>query len=191
MLAPGGARNLLRDDALRRWPVQHYVELTKLLLGSGCEVVLTGGPGDLWVRDAFAGLHCTDLIDRLSLPELIALFSTSDAAVTHDSGPLHLAGLGSCALLGVFGPVNPWARLPRRPGVMAFWGGEGFACRPCYNGSGYADCRENQCMAQVTPAMAFAAVQELLQQRSNGSVGPPEVRLPRSTPALLCNEALA
>jgi heptosyltransferase-2 len=184
-LSPGGARNLLRDDFLRRWQTESYADLARMLLDAGCEVVLTGGPDDTWVRDSFASLPCIDLIDRLSLPQLLALFDGSDVVVTHDTGPLHLAGTVSCSLLGIFGPVNPWSRLPRRPGTMALWGGEGFACRPCYDGSGYADCHDNQCMAQVTATMAFDAVNDLLTHRRNGAPQPPAVRLPVATPPLL------
>ncbi len=162
-LAPGGARNLLRDDRLRRWPLELYAALAKLLDRAGYDIVLTGGPGDTWVREAFAGMPHTDLIGQLSLPEVIALFDASAVVVTHDSGPLHLAGLTRCGLLGIFGPVDPRARLPRRPGAVALWGGEGYACRPCYDGSRYARCRDNTCMAEVTPEHALQSVENLLR----------------------------
>lgn len=168
VLAPGGARNLLRDDQLRRWQLDHYAALAKLLTGAGHEVVLAGGPGDTWVREAFVDIPHTDLIGQLSLPDLMALFDASDAVVTHDSGPLHLAGATACALVGIFGPVDPRSRLPRRPGAIALWGGKQFACRPCYDGMRYADCRDNACMAQVTPAMVFATVSKLLADRQTG-----------------------
>ncbi len=54
VLAPAGARNLMRDDALRRWPVKMYLELAELLLNRGYEVILTGGPDDHWVDASFA-----------------------------------------------------------------------------------------------------------------------------------------
>ena len=185
VLAPGGARNLHRDDRLRRWATENYAELARLLRRQGCEIVLTGGPDDTWVRDSFAGVEHTDRIDALRLPELMALFDESDVVVTHDSGPLHLAGVTRCALLGIFGPVNPWSRLPRRPGAVALWGGEGFACRPCYDGSGYADCADNACMAQITPEMACATVLELLQRKREGRLSPASVRLPEPAPSLV------
>lgn len=185
VLAAGGARNALRDDRLRRWPVENYRALAERLLNAGYEVVLTGGLGDTWVQDAFASLPCTDLIAQLALPELLALFDSSDAVVTHDSGPLHLAGVTSCALLGIFGPVDPWTRLPQRPGAAALWGGEGFACRPCYDGSSYADCHDNICMAQVTPAMTFETLTLLLEQKRGGNQQGPAVYLPQAAAPLV------
>lgn len=185
VLAAGGARNALRDDHLRRWPVKNYRALAELLLQTGHEVVLTGGPDDIWVRNAFSGLPCSDLIAKLTLLQLLALFDSSDAVVTHDSGPLHLAGVTSCALLGIFGPVEPWARMPQRPGTAALWGGEGFACRPCYDGTNYAACRENLCMQQITPAMAFDTLNRLLTDKACGNLQAPAVYLPSATMPLV------
>lgn len=190
VLAAGGARNLLRDDLLRRWPVANYAMLGRMLVNAGHEVVLTGGPGDTWVREAFAGVPCTDVIDQLSLPQLLAVFDGSDAVVTHDSGPLHLAGVTSCGLLGIFGPVDPWTRLPRRAGAMAIWGGEGFACRPCYDDSRYANCSDNQCMAQISPEFAFEMLTQLLARRAAGVSTSFEVRFPLPTEPLVVIGAL-
>lgn len=178
VLAPGGARNLLRDDMLRRWQIDHYAALAEMLTKSDIELILVGGADDTWIRQAFAAIPHIDLVDKLSLPELVALFDASDAVVTHDSGPLHLAGVTSCGLLGIFGPVDPWTRLPRRPGAVALWGGEGFGCRPCYDGSRYANCADNACMAQVTPDLAYTTVMSLLEQRAAGRFTPPSVQLP-------------
>ncbi len=185
VLAPGGARNALRDDRLRRWPLENYRALAELLLRSGYQVVLTGGPDDGWTREGFAGLACVDLIGQVSLSQLLALFDASAAVVTHDSGPLHMAGVTRCVLLGIFGPVNPWERLPRRAGAAALWGGEGFGCRPCYDGRNYAACQDNLCMAQVTPEAAFGRLEAMLQHRGDGTLLGPAVHLPPATQPLI------
>ena len=54
VLVPGSARNPLRDDGLRRWPLEHYVQLARRLVGEGRQVVLAGSPDDAWTRDAFS-----------------------------------------------------------------------------------------------------------------------------------------
>jgi heptosyltransferase-2 len=150
VLVPAGARNTLRDDALRRWPAERYVEVAHALIRLGYEVVLAGGPDDAWASPLFTGLHVTDLIGRLSLTETLALLDSAEVTVTHDTGPLHLAGLTSTAIVTIFGPTDPRGRLPQRANCVALWGGEGYACRPCYDGRDYAACTHNGCIRQVT-----------------------------------------
>ncbi len=197
VLAPAGARNLLREDALRRWPLAHYVTTAEALLAVGCEVVLAGGADDRWASEAFAALKeaappdsFADLIGELSLVDTLALLQSAAVTVTHDTGPLHLAGITSTAIVTIFGPTDPHGRLPQRANCVALWGGEGFACRPCYDGRDYAPCTHNGCMAQVTPALVLAQVRSLLAARAAGRLLPPRVLTPNHA-ALLAIEARA
>lgn len=180
VLVPAGARNLLRDDALRRWPVEAYAELAAELVGRGVEVVLAGGPEDTWASAAFA-VGVTDLIGQLSLVETVSLLDAADVTVTHDTGPLHLAGITSCGIVAIFGPTDPRGRLPQRENSIALWGGEGFACRPCYDGKEYAPCAHNGCVRQVTPAMVMEQVERLLAARRAGERLAPQVIVPEHT----------
>lgn len=191
VLVPGGARNMVRDDALRRWPVEDYVALTQLLLDREHEVVLAGGPEDTWVLPAFAGLQVQDFIGKLSLIETLGLLNSADVTVTHDTGPLHLAGLTVTAIVSIFGPTDPYGRLPQRNNGVALWGGEGFACRPCYDGSEYAPCTYNGCVRQVTAARALAEVEGLLTAVREGKSFPPRIKMPEHTPVLRDAEVLA
>ncbi len=163
-LVPAGARNVLRDDPQRRWPVAHYVELTSALLARGYEVILVGGPDDTWASGAFAGLPVKDLIGRLSLVESIALFDACDLVISHDTGPFHLAALSSAAVLALFGPTNPGERLPNRPRLRVLWGGEDLACRPCYDGREFAACDDNLCMKRISPSQVLAVAEEMLAE---------------------------
>jgi heptosyltransferase II len=163
-LAPGGARNPLREDPQRRWPLQSYVALAGLLQGAGIEVVLTGGAVDLWVEPHFHGLSVHSGVAKWSLPELLAFYQSCDCVVTHDSGALHLAGLVNCGIVGLFGPTVPFKALPRRAGALALWGGERLPCRPCYDGQTFADCTRNECMMSITPERVFAAANRIMEQ---------------------------
>lgn len=180
VLAPAGAKNMMRDDALRRWPAERYVELARTLLARGLDVVLVGGPEDGWVVPFFEGAGVTDLIGRLSLVETVALLDESDVLVTHDTGPLHMGGVTRAGIVAVFGPTDPRGRIPQRENVVAIWGGEGFACRPCYDGKDFAPCLSNGCMQQVTVEMVLEQVEAVLEQRRSGS-RPPRVVTPQST----------
>ena len=181
VLAPAGARNLLADDALRRWPPELYVRLAELLLARNLQVVLIGGADDAWIQPIFQHLAVTDLIGRCTLPQTLALLDSAQVLITHDTGPLHLAGITRTSIVAIFGPTDPRGRLPQRAGTVALWGGEGFACRPCYDGHSFAPCAANDCMRQVTPQMVVAETLKLLAARAAGELPSPCVVTPLST----------
>jgi heptosyltransferase-2 len=143
--------------------------------------VLAGGPDDAWTSPSFAALGVTDLIGKLSLVETLSLLHSAAVTVTHDTGPLHLAGITRSGLVTIFGPTDPHGRLPQRAGCVALWGGEGFACRPCYDGRDYAPCSHNGCVRQVTPQMVADEVEGLLAAAREGRTVPPRVVAPEST----------
>jgi lipopolysaccharide heptosyltransferase II len=169
---PGGTSNVLGEQVLRRWPVQSYVSVAERLLTRGWQVLLLGGPEDLWVRSHFASMPVVDCLGSLTLPQVLSVCNTSDAVITHDTGPLHLAGLSSACLIGIFGPTDPATRVPRRPFALGIWGGEGFACRPCYDGKDFAPCRFNGCMHQVSPERTVFELDRLLAAKGRAESEP-------------------
>jgi heptosyltransferase-2 len=184
-LVPGGASNLVRQQALRRWPAENYVALTRRLLGRGWEVVLLGGPEDEWVRPYFDAIAATDLIGKLTLPQVVSACDACDAVVSHDTGPLHIAGLSATPLVGIFGPTNPATRIPRRPLAVGLWGGQRFACRPCYDGTDFAPCQFNGCMHQVTVDRVLEELDRLLDERARGVESPWRVAVPDEGPLVV------
>ncbi len=181
-MVPGGARNLLRDNPLRRWPVERYVAVAAELERRGYEVVLIGGPDDAWVSESFRAVGVVDAIGRYSLIETLRLLDSADVTVTHDTGPLHLAGITSSAIVAIFGPTRPQSFMPQRENCVALWGGEGFACRPCYDGRDFAPCTHNGCVEQITVAMVLDEVERMLEASRSGSSLVPRIVLPEHTP---------
>ena len=177
-LFPGGTSNVLGEQILRRWPIDSYAMVARLLLERKWEIVLMGGPEDAWVRSHFKHLPVTDCIGAFTLPEVISACDACDAVITHDTGPLHLAGLSKACLVGIFGPTDPSTRVPRRPDAVGIWGGQGFACRPCYDGRDFAPCQFNGCMHQVTPQLVLRELDRLLEARSRGVAVPWHVVCP-------------
>lgn len=161
-LAPGGARNLLRDDGLRRWPVENYRQLAERLTAAGYDVVLLGDGVDAALRPHFTHLDTTDLMGQLSLVELLGVLRDVDVLVTQDTGPLHFARLVRTPAVAIFGPTEPRHMVGETPDIIALWGGAGLPCRPCYDGVGYAKCSNNLCMKDVTPDRVIAAVESIL-----------------------------
>jgi heptosyltransferase-2 len=189
-LVAGGVNHLIREQAtgrvpeqvLRRWPIECYVLLARQLLARGWEIVLLGGPDDKWVRPYFEQLAVVDVIGTLTLPQVVSLCDSCDAVVTHDTGPLHLAGLSTTCIVGIFGPTDPSTRVPRRNSVVGIWGGQGFACRPCYDGQQFAPCQFNGCMHQVTPDLVLHELDRLLEEKAAGIPKPWRVTSPEGSP---------
>ena len=180
-LFPGGTSNVLGEQVLRRWPVENYAAAARLLAARGWEVVVMGGVEDTWVQPYFQHLGVRGAIGTLSLPEVVRAFDECDAVVTHDTGPLHLAGLSDCSLIAIFGPTDPATRVPRRPYSVGIWGGQGFACRPCYDGRDFAPCKFNGCMHQVTPELVLGELDRLLAERQAGLSSPWRIVFPDPT----------
>ncbi len=162
-LAPGGARNILRDDALRRWPLENYAQLAEKFLRDGFQVLVTGSLSDFWIRESFKNMAVTDLVGQTPLPDLIALYGKCHLVVTHDSGPLHLAVASGVPVLALFGPTVPMEKVPVSEKVSVIWGGEHLACRPCYDGKNYADCNDNQCLKSVGVERVYAEASRMLR----------------------------
>lgn len=161
-IAPGGAKNILHDDALRRWPIEYYVELTEMLLAKNVKVILTGGSTDEWVIPHFREQKVINLIGQTSLTDIIAVYRQCNAVVAHDSGLLHLAGLAGVPIVALFGPTNPHEKVPRYPNVQIFWGGHNLACRPCYDGKTYARCSKQSCLCAITPEQVHASLMNIM-----------------------------
>jgi len=166
-LVPGGARNLLRTDNLRRWPVENYRVLTQRLLSEGHSVVLVGGRGDVWASKFFFDLPVVDLIGKTSLPDLIHLFDRADVVVSHDCGPMHMAAISHSGLVALFGPTPPNAFLPfARERTVILHEGNRIACCPCYDGRNYAKCSKAVCMDAISVERVFEVVISLCTEKN-------------------------
>lgn len=159
VLSPGGAKNILADDACRRWPIENYVCLAKLLEEKGYNVILIGSSSDAWIKDFFKDVKFIDAVGKTTLLQLVALLENCDCFITHDSGPLHIAGLASVKIIALFGPTNPWEKVPRREDVHVLWDAEYYTCCPCYDGKYYdASCKENICLKNISPERVFSLI---------------------------------
>ncbi|MEW6652258.1 MAG: glycosyltransferase family 9 protein [Bacteroidota bacterium] len=160
ILAPGGAKNLLRDDALRRWPIEYYVQSGKQLLENGYKVSIIGSDTDVWVNEYFQNMGIDNLIGRKSLIELIQLFNNSKLLITHDTGVLHLAKLSQIKIIALFGPVNWKERISPKENVDVIWGGKELSCSPCYDGINFARCDNNLCMKNISVETVISCVSQ-------------------------------
>ena len=164
ILAPGGAKNTLREDNLRRWPIDNYLGLAEKLLRAGRNVVLVGGLTDRWINSAFANMGVVNLIGETTLVNLLPVLDGADAIVGNDSGILHLAALTNAGIVALFGPTPANAFVPRgRDRTIVLEEGNRVSCSPCYDGKNYAPCSRNICLEAITVSRVFEAVESLCE----------------------------
>lgn len=101
---------------LKCWPLERFVELSRLLITEGnMRPVLIGGSPDIDRATLFRDLEELGLLNcvgKVSLRQLPVLLRQVKALVGNDSAPLHLAaGLG-IPVVGVYGPTQPKATGP-------------------------------------------------------------------------------
>ena len=93
----------------KRWPESRYAELARLLKIDGVSVWVVGGPGEKAIANEISagGKYARDLTGD-DLRDGILAIAAADAAVSNDSGLLHVAaGIGT-PVVGLFGPTSPW-----------------------------------------------------------------------------------
>jgi heptosyltransferase-2 len=165
-LVPGGARNVLRESALKRWPIDHYAGLAREFLNDDCEIILLGNVDDAWVRTEFAGVLATDLIGRTTIPEMLRVLADCDLVISHDTGPMHLARIVGAPLIALFGPTMPAQFIVPDESTTVLWGGEHLACRPCYDGREFADCNDNQCISSISADVVLRTARTMLRRQT-------------------------
>ena len=92
----------------KRWPVERYAEVARMLAGRGFRILLNAGPGEEPLAEAIreqsggAALPC-----YCSVAQLIALTRRMALVIAGDTGPLHLACALGRPVVGIYGPTDP------------------------------------------------------------------------------------
>ena len=162
VISPGGARNALRDDGLRRWPIEKWEQLTAHLVAQGLRVAAVGGATDHVETARCAAAGATDLAGATDVESLYELILSAQAVISHDSGVLHLALLAARPAVALFGPTPPSWFIPPGAQATVVSAAATLACAPCYDGFAYARCERNACVADVDVMQVAHAVHAYL-----------------------------
>lgn len=147
----------------KNWPVDHFVQLaSELGAKMNSRIFLLGDAHALPLAEAFEKQgfpFVTNLVNKTSLPLLMALIGRLDVLVTGDSAPMHIAAALGTKFVALFGPTEPARHLP--PGKNFAVLKKELPCSPCYEGRCRA--REFLCMPMIRPDEVFRAVVQMLE----------------------------
>src|SRR3984893_8542719 len=98
----------------KRWPAATYGEVARTLTARGIAVWVIGGPDEaaLAAEIAAAGGPLVRGLPRPDPRHAILALAAARAAVSNDSGLLHVAAALSTPAIGIFGPTSPWHWAP-------------------------------------------------------------------------------
>jgi heptosyltransferase-2 len=101
----------------KAWPPGHYAALACALVKDGASIWVLGGPGEAAIARQIAeaaGPRVRDLTGT-DLRNAILALAAADAAVTNDSGLMHVAAAIGTPTVAIFGPTSPWHWKPLNP----------------------------------------------------------------------------
>lgn len=145
-LAPGTAPKM----PTKRWPIDQFKALARLLLRDGYRICVVGGRNEQPLAAELASLdpgRIADLCGRTSVGEAVDVMAGADIAVCNDSGLLHVAAAVGTPVLGIYGPTSPEKYPPLSDRSAIIW--KRTPCSPCYRPQ--CPYGNHACMNAVSP----------------------------------------
>ena len=158
----------LRDDAAlvalcpgaeygpsKRWPAERFAELATRLASNGAVAFILGSARDVELGRSIA--RCSpalDLTGKTALLDAVDILSAASAAVTNDSGLMHVAAALGVPVAGIYGSTTPAFTPPLSTRSSAI--GHELPCRPCFRREcpfGHRACLTNTSAEQVIDAL--------------------------------------
>ncbi len=156
-LSPGAV------GAGKAWPPGHYAELARALTKEGVSVWVLGGPSETDAARQIVeagGPHVRDLTGT-DLRNAILALAAAAAAVTNDSGLMHISAAIGTPTVAIFGPTSPWHWKPLNPvaAILEPPGDDEARARPRTEGN---DAVSHRRTADVTVHSVLEAVRAVL-----------------------------
>lgn len=157
---------------IKKWPVDMFVELSATVdTRLHRRVVVLYGPSEEADASRISRASGAILAPPTSLKEMGAILRESEALVTNDSGPMHIAAALGVPTLAIFGPTSPGLQGPYG-NVSEIVRNEKLDCLEC----NLTKCPiGNPCMKGLDTTTVFDHLQSLLAripgQKSTATVG--------------------
>ena len=152
----------------KRWPQAHFASVADHFLKQGWQVWLLGGKSDQAVARNIARTssdpeHCVDLTGKTSIGDAIDLLAHARAAVSNDSGLMHVAAATGTVVVGIFGSSSERHTPPLGPLTQAV--SQTLDCRPCF--ARECPLGHTQCLETLGPDRVITALSRLLQKTTH------------------------
>ncbi|RKX96331.1 MAG: hypothetical protein DRP84_01440 [Spirochaetes bacterium] len=166
--AESGTRLILINPGLdnrlpiRCWPHNNYIELAEKIIELKNVKVILVGKGYLPESYFLKFKNTVNLVNQLSISELLSLCNIASLVISHDCGLVHLASLSSIHIVALFGPETPLLYEPLTSNKKIFY--KYFQCSPCLSAYNHRKtmCKDNKCMQDITVDEVYKHITDYL-----------------------------
>ena len=150
------------------WPLDYFGELAAALAHHGTAVVVLGSKGEHAVGEQIrqaGGDGVFNLCGETRLEETVDILSLARAAVTNDSGLMHVAAAAGTHVIAIYGSSSAAFTPPLTANKTIV--SLGLDCSPCFE----RECPLGhlRCLREITPADMLIHVQSVLRLKPGQS----------------------
>jgi heptosyltransferase-2 len=147
----------------KRWPAPAFAALAARLASDGVAVWILGSAKERPLAQDILTQADRPLVRNLcgdsTLPEVIDLLSAARAAVSNDSGLMHIAAAVGTHVVAIYGSSSPQFTPPLTDNKTVFY--EGLSCSPCFART--CPLQHMNCLNNIGVDAVFAATAGALQ----------------------------
>lgn len=135
----------------KQWPIGKFAELGRLLGERGFDVWVLGSAAERGLGEqirAGGGGRVFNLCGETSLEDTVDLLSAATAAVTNDSGLMHVAAAAGTRVVAIYGSSSPEFTPPLTPRKTILY--LGLECSPCFKRQ--CPLGHLNCLNEISPA---------------------------------------
>lgn len=117
----------------KQWPIEYYAELAASIVADGEEVWVLGSAGERPLGEricAVAGPGASNLCGQTRLEDSVDLLSAARAAVSNDSGLMHVAAAAGTRVIALYGSSSPRFTPPLTARAVIHY--LDLDCSPCF-----------------------------------------------------------
>ncbi|WP_408003422.1 lipopolysaccharide heptosyltransferase II [Pseudothauera rhizosphaerae] len=144
----------------KQWPLAHFAALAEELVQRGFQVWVLGSAKDSEFGEVIAAdmeESVINLCGRTQLGDAVDLLAMAQAAVTNDSGLMHVAAALDVPLVAIYGSSTPDHTPPLAERVAIRY--LRLECSPCFERT--CPLGHTRCLHEITPDSVVAALAQL------------------------------
>jgi heptosyltransferase-2 len=141
----------------KQWPVENFGALARMLTARGEEVWVLGSAGERALGEqvrAAGGEAVHNLCGETGLGDTVDLLSAVRAAVTNDSGLMHVASAAGTHVVAIYGSSSPAFTPPLTPRATVHH--LGLSCSPCFERQ--CPLGHLRCLREIAPSEVLASL---------------------------------